>query len=177
MVKEKWAKYYAGLMMIQGIKKIGFYSLVALIIFSGQFLLNHGLVTGQPPEIKQHTLSGRPVMPMFNHEPAIIYFWAEWCGICNMMQAPITAISQDVPVITIAVKSGADSKVQHYLESGALKWNVVNDPFGEIAKQYQTRGVPSIFILDEKGEIVLTSTGYVSEIGLRLRLWIVRNIY
>jgi len=159
--------------MTFNLKKTAFYSVVALIIFSGQFLLNHGLVTGAPPVIKQKTMTGYNAMKTISQGPAIIYFWAEWCGICKMMQQPLTAVSEDFPVITIAVKSGDDKKVQNYLNEKSLNWNVVNDPLAEIAKQYQAKGVPSVFFLNEDGKIILTTSGYTSEIGLRLRLWLV----
>lgn len=154
------------------VKKIVFYSLITILIFSGQFLLNHGLKTGSPPIIKQPTLSGQDAMLRLSKGPAIIYFWAEWCGICKMMQPVISKIVLDYPVITVAVKSGSKGKVQAYLEDESLSWAVVNDPLGAIAEKYQTRGVPSVFFLDRHGEITLTTTGYTSEIGLRLRLWL-----
>jgi len=53
---------------------------------------------------------------------------------------------------------------------------VLNDPLGKIAEKYLARGVPSIFFLNQQGEIVLTASGYSSEIGLRLRLWLAAKI-
>jgi len=167
MVKTKWSKCDARFM-----KKISFYLLMIIVIFTGQFLMNHGLKTGQPPIIKQKAISGEDIMQKVSKGPAIIYFWAEWCGVCNMMKQAMSNVSQDYPVITIAVKSGTKEKVQNYLHDQSLNWDVVNDPSGDIAEQYQARGVPSIFFLDNSGEIVLTTSGYTSEIGLRLRLWL-----
>jgi len=135
--------------------------------------MNSGLKTGQPPVIYQQTLSGKDVMDNLSKGPTIIYFWAEWCGICKMMQQAVSGVVVDYPVMTVAVKSGSVNTVQEYLHDKNLHWEVVNDPLGEIAEKYQARGVPSIFFLDKKGEIVLTSTGYTSEMGLRLRLWLV----
>ncbi len=174
MVKTKWSKRNARFMMKGSIKKIGFYTVVVIIIFSGQFLMNQGLKTGEPPAIKQQTILGLNVMQKVSKGPAIIYFWAEWCGICKMMQGAITDIAQDYPVITVAVKSGSNDRVKNYLADKSLNWEVVNDPSGEIAEQYQAKGVPSVFFIDENGEIVLTTTGYTSEMGLRLRLWLTR---
>jgi len=154
------------------VKELGFYLLVAVIIFSGQFLFNHGLKTGKPPLISQQTLEGEEAMQSVKSGPAIIYFWAEWCGVCKMMQQPLTEVSDDYPVLTVAVKSGDTVDVQDYLNEKALNWKVVNDPQGKIAEKYLARGVPSIYFLNQQGEIVLTATGYTSEIGLRLRLWL-----
>jgi len=172
LVKAKWAKYYARFMMKSSLKKIAFYSVVIIIIFTGQFLMNQGLKMGKPPIINKQTLSGQDAMQVINQGPAIIYFWAEWCGICKMMQQPISQISGDYPVLTVAVKSGATDTIENYLNEKSLMWEVVNDPVGNLAQQYQARGVPSIFFLNKDGEIVLTATGYTSEIGLRLRLWL-----
>lgn len=158
------------------IKKIGFYSCVVIIVFTGQFLMNHGLKTGKPPVIKQQTITGESAMQTISQGPAIIYFWAEWCGVCSMMQQPMTAILPDYPVITIAVKSGDNPAVQEYLNENSLNWYVVNDPLGEIAKDYQARGVPSVFFLNKQGDIVLTASGYTSEIGLRIRLWLANKL-
>lgn len=158
--------------MKSSIKQIVFYSIVFIIIFYGQFLMNHGLKMGKPPIINQPTLSQQDAMQMVSKGPAIIYLWAEWCGVCKMMQQPISQILNDYPVLTVAVKSGNTNAVDNYLNEKSLIWEVVNDPVGNIANQYQARGVPSIFFLNKTGEIVLTTTGYTSEIGLRLRLWL-----
>jgi len=158
------------------IKKIGFYTLVVIVVFAGQFLMNQGLKMGQPPIIKQQTITGQSAMQTISQGPAVIYFWAEWCGVCNMMQQPMTAVLQDYPIITVAVKSGDKHAVQAYLTEKSLNWPVINDPLGTIAQQYQATGVPSIFFLNQQGEIVLTATGYTSEIGLRLRLWLANKL-
>jgi thiol-disulfide isomerase/thioredoxin len=157
--------------MRQNIKKIVFYTVVTVIIFVGQFVLNHGLKMGIPPAIEQKTMRGQDAMTIILKGPAIIYFWAEWCGVCNLMQPAMNEVSLDSSVLTVAIKSGSEQKVQEYLRHKKLNWNVVNDPLGQIAEQYQARGVPSIFFLNNQGEIVLTSSGYTSEVGLRLRLW------
>ena len=158
------------------VKELGFYALVGVIIFAGQFLLNHGMRTGTPPAISQQTISGQDVMQLIKRGPAIVYFWAEWCGVCNMMQQPLSEVSKDYPVLTVAVKSGDEQNVQNYLNENALNWKVLNDPLGKIAEKYLARGVPSVFFLNQQGEIVLTASGYTSEIGLRLRLWLAEKI-
>ncbi len=156
-------------------KKTGFYLLIALAIFSGQFLINRGLITGRPPVINPQTISGQAAMEIIDQGPAIIYFWAEWCGVCKMMQNPVSKISQDYPVLTVAVKSGDQNAVQKYIDENALNWKVVNDPLGKLAEKYQVRGVPSLFFLNKTGEIGLTASGYTSEFGLRIRMWLVNN--
>ena len=150
-----------------------FYLLVALLIFGGQFFINRNLVTGTPPKIEGKTLSGRAAMPLIAKGPAIIYFWAEWCGICNMMKGAVDSVLQEYTGITIAVRSGSHQKVTRFLQERQLNWTVVNDVDGTIAGRYRIRGVPVAFFLNKEGEIVFSAVGFTSEWGLRFRFWLV----
>ena len=154
------------------LKKYAFYLLVTAVIFAGQFLRTGDLVTGKPPAINQPALSHVSVMPVDAKGPAIIYFWAKWCGICAMMQNAITAVSTDYPQLTIALRSGSDVEVNQYLREKHLAWPVVNDPQGDIAQRFGVKAVPALFFMDDDGNIVFTSVGYTSEWGLRLRSWL-----
>jgi hypothetical protein len=49
---------------------------------------------------------------------------------------------------------------------------VLLDNTGELAQTFGLKGVPISFILDPNGEIKFVETGYSSEVGLRLRLWL-----
>ena len=158
------------------LKKGLFYVFAVVIIFGGQFLLNNGQLMGKPPLIKQQMLDGYNMSSYLGKEPTIIYFWAKWCGVCKMMQSPVDEVLNDYDGITVAVKSGDDQSVKNYLQEHKLTWKVLNDPLGKVAEQFKAKGVPAVFFLDENGVIKLTATGYVSEIGLRLRLWIVSNM-
>ena len=154
------------------IKKTLFYGAVAIIIFSGQFLINRNMVTGPPPVLTAKTIAGGPVAKAVASGPGMIYFWAEWCGICAMMQNSVTKVLRDYPGMTVAVKSGRESAVKKYLGEHHLAWPVVNDSDGAIGERYGIRGVPAMFILNSKGNIVFTTVGYSTEIGLRIRLWL-----
>lgn len=154
------------------LKKIVFYLAVAVLIFGGQFFINRGLATGQPPAILQKTLDGREAMTAIGKGPAVIYFWAEWCGICNMMKGSMDDVLRDYPGVTVAVRSGNGDEVRTYLQQHSLDWPVVNDADGEIAGLYGVKGVPALFFIGGDGDIWLTSVGFSSELGVRFRLWL-----
>lgn len=154
------------------LKKALLYSVFVILIIWGQFLTNNGLLIGKPPMINQTMIDGRHAQSLIDKGPAIIYFWAEWCGICKMMQSPITEVLKDYPGITVAVKSGVDEQLKKYMQQKQIQWPVINDQKGEISELYKVKGVPFVIITDKAGEIVYTVSGYSFELGLRLRLWL-----
>ncbi len=154
------------------LKKSAFYIVAFLFIFAGQFLLNRDLVTGKPPVITQNTLTGQAPMPLISQGPALLYFWAEWCGVCRSMQDNISAVSHDYPYLTVAMRSGDAQQIQTYLDNHQLPWTAVADPEGALGQQFGVRAVPALFFLNRQGDIVFTSLGYTSEWGLRFRLWL-----
>ena len=145
-----------------------------LIIFGGQFLVSSHLVTGTPPAIVAPTLNGENALARVSKGPELIYFWAEWCGICRGMQTSVSHVAQDFPVLTVAVDSGDAAAVNAYLQQHKLDWTVVNDDNGKLFASYGGRGVPAVFVLNPRGDIVFTTAGYTGEWGLRARLWLAR---
>ena len=130
------------------LKKYGLYLLFTVVIFAGQFLRSSNLVTGAPPTISQATLQNQPTLALISQGPAVIYFWAEWCGVCRLMQSAISAINPDYPLLTVALRSGDEAEVNAYLQSKQLNWQVVNDQQGLIANAYGVTAVPSIRATD-----------------------------
>lgn len=108
----------------------------------------------------------------FSGKPVLIYFWATWCPICNMVNGSVQSISEDYPVISIASWSDGEVKVKAYMHENQLTFPVLLDNTGELAQTFGLKGVPISFILDPNGEIKFVETGYSSEVGLRLRLWL-----
>lgn len=158
--------------MIKHFKKFIVYLLFAAAVFAAQFLRTSDLVTGKPPVIGQSTLGDIQAAPIIGKGPAIIYFWAEWCGVCSMMQHAVSAVSADYPLLTVALRSGTDSRIEEYLQEKQLAWPVINDTRGDIAERYGVKSVPALFFINADGDIVFTSVGYTSEWGLRVRLWL-----
>lgn len=148
------------------------YSLFACFIFVGQFLRSQNMLTGKPPIIQQQTIAQVDAASYYQKGPSMIYFWAEWCGVCRSMQHTINQLQTDYPHLTVAISSGTDEQIHNYLQQHRLNWPVANDAENTIAKDFGVSAVPALFILDRSGHIVFTTTGYSTELGLRIRLWL-----
>ena len=105
----------------------------------------------------------------------LVHFWASWCPVCELEQDSIQSISNDYPVISVAMQSGNDLEVTAYMEENKLSFPTIVDEHGILAKQFGVRGVPTSFILSPGGKIAFSEIGYTTEIGLRTRLWLVKD--
>ena len=108
----------------------------------------------------------------FAGKPVLFHFWATWCPICEMENDTIQSISQNYQVISIASWSEGEAEVKAYMRNNQLTFPVMLDTSGELAHSFGVKGVPTSFILDPNGEITFVETGYSTEPGLRLRLWL-----
>jgi thiol-disulfide isomerase/thioredoxin len=146
--------------------------LIALFI-GLQFFVNRNLARGTPPPIVGTTLDGQAFAGLESlKKPAVIYFWASWCGVCKAMQDTVGALAGDTPMVTVALQSGDAAEVKAYMDKEGFRVPVVLDEDGAIGKRYGLRGVPAVFIVGPDDAIRFSTVGYTSELGLRLRLWL-----
>ncbi|HHJ12104.1 MAG TPA: protein disulfide oxidoreductase [Chromatiales bacterium] len=152
--------------------------LAELLVFLGVYLgvrawLQRDMAEGPPPVDELQLIDGQRVKLTDNRDrPLLIYFWASWCGICGLERGSVDSIAHDWPVLTVAMQSGGPQDIRAYLERHGLDWKVVADPDGRLAARFGLRGVPAFFVLDPHGRIVSHESGYTTEAGLRLRLWL-----
>lgn len=120
---------------------------------------NFTLLDGSNYEVKQN-------------KPLLLHFWATWCPICALEEQNIQSLSKDYEVVTIAVQSGEDEEVAKYLEKNNLTFNVVNDEFSNLAREFNIKAFPTTFIYDKNQNLKFSEVGYSSTLGLKLRLWL-----
>ena len=160
------------LLKIRGVRIAVEICLILLVYIVLKSWIQRSMIDGPAPDIQARLLDGRPfALQQLHGKPALLHFWASWCGICKLEQDSIEAISKGHAVISIAMTSGSLDEVRQYMHDNKLSFPVINDPDGAISRTYGIRAVPASFILNAKGEISFKETGYTSNWGLRLRLW------
>ena len=103
-------------------------------------------------------------------KPIVIHFWATWCKVCKLEAQNIETLSKQYEVLTIAVNSGENDKVEAYLKERGLTFKVLNDVEGTWAKQFKVEVFPTTFIYDGTGELKFTEVGYTTTAGLLARM-------
>lgn len=101
-----------------------------------------------------------------------LYVWAGWCPICKTIQGTVNDLTQDHPVITVAMQSGPPEKVARYLASRGLAWHTVVDPQSDISGALGFSAVPAFAVITPTGELRWPTVGLTSGWGLRARLWL-----
>ncbi|MDD1648903.1 MAG: protein disulfide oxidoreductase [Methylococcaceae bacterium] len=147
---------------------------VLVMVFAIQLYASSGMIDGgKAPELQGLLVNGKPFARLDTlPKPALIYFWASWCGICRAMQSTVTELARDFPLITVATQSGDGANVREYMAVHQFEVQTLLDPEGGLGKTYGIRGVPALFIVDRLDNIRFATTGYTSALGLRLRLWL-----
>jgi len=107
-------------------------------------------------------------------QPVALYVWAEWCTICTLQQATISRLSEDWPVLTVAMQSGDAVQVRRYQLQRELRWNTVLDPRAQLARAQGFASVPVFVVLDSQNRLRYATVGYTTGWGMRARLWAAR---
>ncbi|PHR57909.1 MAG: protein disulfide oxidoreductase [Arcobacter sp.] len=107
----------------------------------------------------------------YQNKPVLIHFWATWCPTCKLEAANIQSISENFNVITIAVKSGSDAKINSFLKDNDLNFKVINDAEGILSQGFDVQAYPTSFIYSKDNILKFSEVGYTSTLGLYLRMW------
>ena len=128
-----------------------------------------GVVEGSAPVLEATDIDGAPVALQ---GPALVHFWATWCGVCDAMDGNVASVAEDGRVVTVAVRSEGAAAIRAHLRDQELEgaFPVIADPNGALAREWGVSAFPTTFAIDEAGEIVAVSVGYTTTAGLKARL-------
>ena len=153
----------------------GLFYLVSFVVLAQgiSWWKSRDAMSGNLSEFNVELMDGsRYSISTFSGEPVLFHFWATWCPVCGLQNGSIESIAEDYPVVSIASWSEGETEVKSYMQENGLTFPVMLDESGELARSFGLKGVPASFILSPGSDISFVESGYTSELGLRLRLWI-----
>ncbi len=157
------------------IKEIIIFTFIIFIMSNViSFLRKPDLQTDSLPYFQGNLITKKEFnLEKYRGKPLIIHFWATWCPTCKLEASNIEKISKEYQVITIAVNSGSDEKIQSFMSEHGLTFTTINDNSGKISKQFKISVYPTTFIFSSSGNLKFSEVGYTSSLGLKFRLWMV----
>ena len=151
-------------------------------VFLTLLLLGAALLAASFPDVKLKPLEEKKITSILDVEGDLIVlnFWATWCPPCRVELPILQKIAGDygdrgVEVITISVDT-SEKKVIKYLRKKKLHDLPV---YFLMDKDYKALGVESLpvtHLLNGKGEILMTISGYDTEMEKTLRKHIEQHI-
>ena len=100
--------------------------------------------------------------------PVMISFWALWCVPCKeemKMMNDIYKKYQDSGFVYVGMNQDSpksSAKVKSYIESKGYTFTVLLDTDGHVFENFGGQNLPFSVLINKKGEVVKTYTGYVS---------------
>ena len=160
-MKEKIKKYI----------KEGFVFIVLLTVASNVISYYRAMdLNKEKLDIKSFELLDGTTYHVSGNRPLLVHFWATWCPTCKFEAPNIEKISKDYDVITIAVQSGTNNNIQHYLKEHHLSFRVVNDQEGFYSRKFNIKAFPTTIIYDKNKEQMFSEVGYTTTAGLYSRM-------
>lgn len=127
------------------------------------------------PDFRLASLSGETIGPHdFEGQAVVIDFWATWCGPCRIQAKMLEKLHEelgDKGVQFLAINVGEDlESVRSYVEETPFSYSVLLDPKEELSVKYEIYGLPTVMVVDRKGQISFLRTGLADIPTLRREL-------
>jgi peroxiredoxin len=105
--------------------------------------------------------------PYVNSTPHIVIlsFWATFCKPCQkeipiLMKFAEKHKDDKLRIFLISLDKEGKSKVKPFVEKKKFTLPVLLDPYSRTAERYGVKALPALFVIDSKGMIVYSSSGY-----------------
>lgn len=145
---------------------------VALVAFALTAGVTH--ISKRAPRLPKQRLTGPPVtLASLKGEPALILFWASWCGECGKEAAAVRrfASSPAGRGRIVGVDWGDHAKAaRRFLRQNDWTFTNLRDKSGQIGLSYGLTKLPALFVIDSHSNIVKAISGAQSEQQLRAAL-------
>ena len=133
----------------------------------------HNLISKQipAPSFRLHALSGPPVpLEDLRGRRVLLYFFAPWCKVCDLSISNLNWVrklrgEESVSIFAVALSYTDLLRVEDFLERNALDVPVLLGT-REILNAYRIRAFPTVYALNESGNIDGSTVGYVTTLGL-----------
>jgi thiol-disulfide isomerase/thioredoxin len=118
------------------------------------------------PEFSLPAVNAEGNVKLSDFKGRVVYldFWATWCPPClksfpwmNTLQDRYK--EQGLSVVAVGVDRKREL-IEEFLKQTQPTFTVVQDDKGEVAKAYKLRGMPTSYLIDREGNIVLTHMGF-----------------
>lgn len=143
-------------------------SVIAIAVdwWRGQVLFNKPL-----PVLNGVTLSGDniDIIEMSKDGAVLVYFWARWCPVCDFVSPAVNFTANYFPVVTVAMSSGDDVKMNQFLQYKDYRFNTINDNHNQIAQDWAMQFTPTLMVFND-GQLKHYTTGFTSLIGIWWRM-------
>lgn len=103
-----------------------------------------------------------------NGKITIVSFWATWCKPCLKELKNIDALLEDwtakynVELVAVSIDNARNTiKVKPTVTGNSWEFPVLLDPNGELQRALNATNPPYTLLVDQKGNIVYTHTGYL----------------
>ncbi|MFA3791017.1 TlpA disulfide reductase family protein [Aliiglaciecola sp. SL4] len=101
-----------------------------------------------------------------DYKGKVVYldFWASWCKPCRKSFPWMNEISNKYAsegLVVLAVNLDTDAKLaQKFLRKYPAQFNIAYDPQGSLASQYKIPGMPTSYLINKQGELVVAHKGF-----------------
>ncbi|MGA2453357.1 MAG: TlpA disulfide reductase family protein [Solirubrobacteraceae bacterium] len=154
--------------------------LVAAIAAAAVFGLASHPDTGSPaPALPREALVGAPVtlaslLAGSGGRPALVVFWASWCGPCGEEAPELERFSQSAAgrdrVVGVDWSDPSRSQARAFIRRYAWTFPVLRDGEGFVGNAYHLRVLPTTFVIDANRRIRAVLRGPQSQRSLRAAL-------
>jgi len=138
-------------------------TLVAVVLFAALVapaaLAASGKVGEKVTDFELKDVDGKLVKSAeFRKDKAyVIKFGATWCPPCNRQISELNKVVEEygdkVAVLDVDVREPAE-KVKAHAKKTGIKYKVVLDADGAVAKDYGVRGIPVVIVADKDGKVL-----------------------
>jgi thiol-disulfide isomerase/thioredoxin len=123
------------------------------------------------PALPERVLVGPRVdLAQLRGKPAIVHFWASWCGPCTK-EAPeiarLPAALRGRATVVGVDWSDSHAGAERFVGKHGWTFPILEDDAGRSGTAWHIQGLPTTFVLDARGRIVKKLTGPQTVKGLR----------
>lgn len=134
----------------------------------GKFVVPMVTVGARAPEFHAVTLDSPPqprTLADYRGTVVLLNLWATWCGPCQIEMPSIEALhrrlaGRGLRVVAVSVDDpGNEDRIRAFVAQHGLSFEVLNEGSGAIENAYQSPGIPSTFLIDDRGVIRMKAMG------------------